>query len=176
MDLEQYTLAGFKIADNFNRSPMGHTVDNFQSVPYQTGKTRIKFQANLVTFVGDGQLWCWNGIPSTTPLEFPTGLGFGMVMTPTTIRSVVHNNTTHILGNEYTYGTLPHTTVQIEVEYYQGVCITKLNGVAVSTVSGGFTSYNPQTTQNFYARTSTGGVTNKARVELKNIKYRITQL
>jgi len=174
-DVAGNNVAGFKIADNFNRSPMGHTVTDFQSVPYQTGKTRIKFQANLVTFVGDGQLWCWNGIPSTTPLEFPTALGFGMVMTPTTIQSVVHNNTTHILGNAYTYGTLPHTTVQIEVEYYQGVCITKLNGVAVSTVSGGFTSYNPQTTQNFYARTSTGGVTNKARVELKNIKYRITQ-
>ena len=168
-------VAGFKIADNFNRSPMGHTVTDFQSVPYQTGKTRIKFQANLVTLVGDAQLWCWNGGQSTTPVEFPTALGFGMVMTATTIRSVVHNNTTHILGNAYTYGTLPHPSVQIEVEYYQGVCITKLNGVAVSTVSGGFTSYNPQTTQNFYGRTSTGGVTNKARVELKNIKYRITQ-
>jgi len=170
-------LAGFKIADVFNRSPMGHTITNtnFQNVPFQSGKTRVKFLANVVSFAGDAEFWYWIGVQNTIPSEFPTAIGVGVVMTTTTIRSVVHDGTTHILGDEYVHGILPIKTFEIEIEYYQGVCITKLNGVAVSTVSGGNTNSNPAAAQSFYVRTATGGTSNTARIEFKNIKYRITQ-
>jgi hypothetical protein len=158
----------------FNKSPLswiGSTsIDTSQAIPFASKRTKIKVNVDPVTFSGDAFIWFGIWEKLDVPLTVLDNRGFGAKITSTSIRAEVHDGTTLTTGASSVYtDTGPF---DLEVNYYQRFCTVSKNGTIVATVSGGY-NINATASLIFYAY-AVNGTTDTARVEYKNLRYKIT--
>lgn len=144
---------------------------------------RIRCVIDIVSLLGNGSFWfgIWNNssIESNTEefsnksFTLPDTSGIGVKITTSQIIAQTRSRTQYFQSASNTLP--PSDSFLLELDYYQSELKVKINNSIVANVNNGPTVDSP-TQIHFYGIAPLGGnAGDYARVELKNIEYKITQ-
>jgi hypothetical protein len=170
-----FSTARARFAGFFNRSPLAWAGGIARNIPFASRRTRIRAIIDVVSLTGNAYFWfgVWekNSLISTT--DELDAKGFGAKITTTQLIAQTHNGTT--LFQSSPSSLVLANTVLLEIDYYQQNLAVKVNGVLIATINGG-QNVDASAQIHFYSYAPAGGVAgDQARVELKQMQYRITE-
>lgn len=170
-----FSTARARFAGFFNRSPLAWAGGLARNIPFASRRTRLRAIIDKVTLAGNAYFWfgVWekNSLTATTD-EFDNR-GFGTKITATQLIAQTHDGSTLFESSPSSF-TLSNTFL-LEIDYYQQNLSVKVDGQEVASVSGGCNIDSTAQIHLYGYAPSGGAAGDHARVELKQLRYRITE-
>lgn len=170
-----FSTARARFAGFFNRSPLAWVGGVARNIPFASRRTRLRAIIDEVTLAGNAYFWfgVWDKSSLTATTDEFDNRGFGAKITPTQLIAQTHDGST--LFESSPSSLVLSNTVLLEVDYYQQNLSVKVNGQEIASVSGGYNIDNTAQIHLYGYAPSGGAAGDHARIELKQLRYRITE-